>query len=232
MGMLGDDLTRHEAALAVALLLAAGAASGLPVLGAEDPPEPSPEGFLLLSDDEGAYLGVRLIEETEHPEGGARITWILEDSPADRAGLREGDIIVGLDELPIRGPLALTRRIESRSPGETVELVIVRDRQERTVVAELGKEPEDFRGALPLGHLRALRLDDLELEGLRRERCVTQALLVEGRNLVRIQEPSGDAPPGFEPAAPTLEDAYLLMIRNGDLTASAAAAVPVGEANP
>jgi ABC-type multidrug transport system ATPase subunit len=54
-----------------------------------------------------------------------------------------------------------------------------------------------------------------ELPELRRTRCVTQALLVEGENLVRIQEPSGKPPPRFEPVAPTLEDAYLLMMRNG-----------------
>jgi ABC-2 type transport system ATP-binding protein len=54
-----------------------------------------------------------------------------------------------------------------------------------------------------------------ELEALRREHRVTQALLVEGRNHVRIQEPSSAAPPGFEPSAPTLEDAYLLMMGNG-----------------
>ena len=50
-----------------------------------------------------------------------------------------------------------------------------------------------------------------ELEELRRTRRVTQAMLVEGKNRVRVYEPGGEAPPGFVPAAPTLEDAYLLM---------------------
>ena len=53
---------------------------------------------------------------------------------------------------------------------------------------------------------------------------MTQALLVEGQNLVRIREPSGDAPPGFEPVAATLEDAYLLMMRDGTLAGSPVAA--------
>ena len=65
-----------------------------------------------------------------------------------------------------------------------------------------------------------------ELAELQRTRCVTQSLLIEGENLVRIREPSGTAPPGFEPATPTLEDAYLLLMRNGgaatgDVTAGA-----------
>jgi ABC-2 type transport system ATP-binding protein len=52
-----------------------------------------------------------------------------------------------------------------------------------------------------------------ELEELRQSRCVTQAILVEGKNRVRIYEVSGEAPLGFLPAPPTLEDAYLLMMQ-------------------
>jgi ABC-type multidrug transport system ATPase subunit len=50
-------------------------------------------------------------------------------------------------------------------------------------------------------------------EALRRERCVTQAYLVEGSNRVRVYEPLGAPPPGFNPVAPTLEDAYLVLMR-------------------
>src|SRR6187455_1572380 len=63
-----------------------------------------------------------------------------------------------------------------------------------------------------------------ELDELQRTRRVTQAVLVEGRNRVRIHEPSREAPPGFEPAVPTLEDAYFVLMHgkpnvsnNGDL---------------
>jgi ABC-type multidrug transport system ATPase subunit len=76
--------------------------------------------------------------------------------------------------------------------------------------------PAEARSAID-GTIFEGRVSHDELEALRRTRCVTQALLVEGQNLVRIREPSGDAPPGFEPAAPTLEDAYLLMMRNGSM---------------
>jgi ABC-type multidrug transport system ATPase subunit len=52
-----------------------------------------------------------------------------------------------------------------------------------------------------------------QLESLQATRCVTQSLLVEGRNRVRVYEPAGTAPPGFSAAAPTLEDAYLVTMR-------------------
>ncbi|MCC6651289.1 MAG: ABC transporter ATP-binding protein [Candidatus Eisenbacteria bacterium] len=56
-----------------------------------------------------------------------------------------------------------------------------------------------------------------ELPALRESRQVTQELLVEGRHRVRVYEPEGDVPAGFEKVAPTLEDAYLVLMRNGAL---------------
>ncbi len=53
-----------------------------------------------------------------------------------------------------------------------------------------------------------------ELSRLRTERRVTQAHLVEGRNLVRLYEPGGDVPEGFQRVPPTLEDAYLILMQS------------------
>lgn len=50
-------------------------------------------------------------------------------------------------------------------------------------------------------------------EPLRLERCVTQAFLVEGRNRVRVYQPEGSPPHGFVAVTPTLEDAYLVLMR-------------------
>lgn len=54
-----------------------------------------------------------------------------------------------------------------------------------------------------------------ELDELRRTRRVTQSVPVEGKNRVRIHEPNGAPPPGFEPVPATLEDAYLVLARGG-----------------
>ena len=72
-----------------------------------------------------------------------------------------------------------------------------------------------------------------DLETLQRTRRVTQAVLVEGRNRVRIHEPSRDVPAGFEPAVPTLEDAYFVLMHgkpNGNGTADFA--IPAGANAP
>src|SRR5688572_20408423 len=79
-----------------------------------------------------------------------------------------------------------------------------------------------------------------DLEALQRTRRVTQAVLVEGRNRVRIHEPSREVPDGFEPAIPTLEDAYFVLMHgrpnassNGDLSVPAGTTLPsVADARP
>jgi ABC-type multidrug transport system ATPase subunit len=43
---------------------------------------------------------------------------------------------------------------------------------------------------------------------------VTQAVLIEGRNRVRVHVRDGSPPDGFDPVAPSLEDAYLLLTRS------------------
>ena len=54
-----------------------------------------------------------------------------------------------------------------------------------------------------------------ELPALRQSGSVTQAILVEGRHRVRVFAPDGSPPLGFEPVTPTLEDAYLVLMRSG-----------------
>jgi ABC-type multidrug transport system ATPase subunit len=57
----------------------------------------------------------------------------------------------------------------------------------------------------------------VDMAALRATRAVTQTLLVEGRHRVRLYEPDAAAPAGFEPVEPSLEDAYLVLMRLGEL---------------
>ena len=82
--------------------------------------------------------------------------------------------------------------------------------------------PRDAREAIA-GAIYEGTVPPADLPGLRRSHAVTQAVLVEGRHRVRVHAPEGGAPAGFEAVAPTLEDAYLVLMR-----ADAAEAAPVG----
>jgi len=66
---------------------------------------------------------------------------------------------------------------------------------------------------LLVGTMYEGEVEGTALAGLAASHCVTQAHLVEGRNRVRLHLPQGAPPPGFTSVPPTLEDAYLVLIR-------------------
>ncbi len=136
------------------------AASGPVAAGTAAAPAPTPA--IAGTGGESAYLGVRLREETQLPEGGARVTEVIAGSPADEAGIAEGDVIVGFDGEVIRGPVALSEKIRARAPGESVPIVVVRDGQSVTLRATLGEREGYFE--LPPLHDRGA-LHQLLLQG-------------------------------------------------------------------
>ena len=101
-----------------------------------------------------ARIGVALGgEEQEEHEDGAYVQDVTEDGPADRAGIREGDVIVSVDGHRLTEPLdadderrfdedanlAVERLMALASewePGDEVEIVVERDGQERTFTME------------------------------------------------------------------------------------------------
>jgi len=81
---------------------------------------------------------------------GVVVEGVASGSPAERAGLRKGDIIVAVGDQPVGGPPELTRRIATTPPGTRVQLTVVRDRSRKTLDVELGRLPEQ-RGPAPRG---------------------------------------------------------------------------------
>src|SRR4029077_20738088 len=79
--------------------------------------------------------------------------------------------------------------------------------------------PSAARGAIA-GKIFEGRVAASELDALSRLRRVTQAILVEGQNRVRIYDPTGEPPAGFEPVPATLEDAYLLLMQDAEVRAA------------
>jgi len=76
--------------------------------------------------------------------------------------------------------------------------------------------PAEARASIE-GQMFEGTVDPGDLAALQATRTVTQVILVEGRNRARLYEPAGAPPPGFERAPATLEDAYLVLMRQGAL---------------
>jgi serine protease Do len=80
---------------------------------------------------------------------GAVVQDFSDDSPARRAGLERGDVIVAVDGRPIQASNELQRVIAQRRPGETVTLNVVRFGQERQVRVQLAEAPAPTTAAAP-----------------------------------------------------------------------------------
>jgi serine protease Do len=70
---------------------------------------------------------------------GAEVNTVEEGSPAARAGLRIGDVVVALDGEAVPDGTALTTRLARRQPGDEVRLTVVRDGARRDLSVRLGE---------------------------------------------------------------------------------------------
>jgi len=95
--------------------------------------------------EKGAFLGVymedlskEMIEDLKYPhKEGVLLSGIIEDSPAEEAGLEEDDIIYSIDGELVEDSKQLGTLIQSREPGDKVEIVYYRDGKKKSVDVEL-----------------------------------------------------------------------------------------------
>jgi serine protease Do len=82
-----------------------------------------------------AFLGV----VTEQTEQGAKVNQVSEESPAAKAGLKEGDIITKVNDIKIDGPATLYDAIGKSKPEDKVTISYIRNGKASTLVANLAK---------------------------------------------------------------------------------------------
>jgi len=93
---------------------------------------------------ETAFLGVSLSGDVAtEGQAGAVIDEVFEGSGAETAGIQSGDVIIALDGVPVLGGDDLQAQVRAHQPGETVEILIIRDDEEITITATLGVNTEE-----------------------------------------------------------------------------------------
>ena len=104
----------------------------------------------------GAFVGVGVsVQASERLKRGLRILKVYDDSPAKRAGLREGDLIAAVDGRKTAGRSTEEVTTQIKGPvGTSVRLTLRRGGDERTVRVERA------RVALPIVQDRTERADD------------------------------------------------------------------------
>ena len=88
-----------------------------------------------------AYLGVR----SEDADFGARLTSITDESPAAKAELKEGDIVVMVGKKLIHSNGELLAEIRRHQAKDKVKFTVSRERKQIEIDVELGKRPERSR---------------------------------------------------------------------------------------
>jgi YidC/Oxa1 family membrane protein insertase len=130
-------------------------------------------------DDRSGYVGHLALEETAE---GCRIGVVGRATPADRAGLRAGDVIKQLDDATTADPAAVQDVLSKTRPGQRVAITYLRDGVPGRCEAVLGRRPlevvrPEYRGD-PVADLEAQPHDPLSFR-----------LSLEGRDGRRRREP-------------------------------------------
>ncbi len=112
------------------------------------------------------YLGVGIQDLTQDlaksfglkQAKGALVGSVAEDSPADRAGLKQGDVIVTYQGRPVEDPAELQRAVTRMPVGTKATLKIIRDGREQELTVTIGEQSETAKMAsadAPMEHALA-----------------------------------------------------------------------------
>ncbi|MDZ7263131.1 MAG: DegQ family serine endoprotease [candidate division KSB1 bacterium] len=93
-------------------------------------------GIQPIDEEMAQALGLKSTE-------GALISSIEKGLPADKAGLKEQDVVLEMDGKKIKDHTDFRLRIAERRPGERVNLLILRDGRTMTIPVTLGEKPGD-----------------------------------------------------------------------------------------
>jgi putative serine protease PepD len=155
-GLIETDMTAGAEHSGGALVDAQGAVVGILVV----PPDASTAGFSLPIDpvrDVAAqliaagrarhgWLGVLAADATDRVSGGARVQGVVSGSPADRAGLQQGDVLIdfriGNSTTAISSMAQLMAEVGRRKPGERLDFTLYRDGGKRHLPVKLGDQQD------------------------------------------------------------------------------------------
>ena len=131
---------------------------------------PQPEGSyraLLRQSFSGSYLGVQTVDVTKENYSkfglsevrGVAVDKVVKNSPAEKAGLQNGDVIIGFDGESVTSVRKLTRLIGEVAPDHIVNVTVLRNGSERDIKVTVGKNERNFNAG---GFIGGDNLDLLE----------------------------------------------------------------------
>lgn len=118
-----------------------------------------------LTDELAKYFGLP-------DKNGALVVGVLEDSPAQKAGIKESDIIKQFDQKTVNNVRELLNIVGGTQVGRKAKVAVIRDKKEMTLEVEVAKRPENLEetsaGSVSFGSWRGLKVEELNAEAARR----------------------------------------------------------------
>lgn len=168
------------------------------------------------------YLGVHLNTVTPalaeafnlKDNKGALVAATVPDSPAEKAGLKDGDVITGLNGQPVSDPNSLKNQVSAFAPGTKLNLEVLRDGKTEKIAVTTTERPGAKRtgkggldsfsknGSNDEGVLNGVAVDDLDRNG-RRELNLPAKL--KGAVITQVEPNSASARAGLKPGDVILE---------------------------
>ena len=136
---------------------------------------------------------------------GALVTTVDPESPAGKAGFKEGDFVIEFNGLKVKDMRQLRLLVSQTAPGRKVTLRLLRDGKEKTLTATLGEMPKEElarngqlqpgeRGQSKTDALDGVEVTDLDAQARREADIPNQ---VRGALVTKVEEDSNAAEAGL-----------------------------------
>ena len=127
------------------------------------------------ADSKGAYLGVQIQDISRAlmkardltTDEGALVNRVEDESPADNAGIKRGDVIVEVNHNKVGDSSELVDAVRGLEPGTKVDVVVLRDGLRKTFKVGLEKRPHDMMMGMPGMEWRSQGMDPEQMKELR-----------------------------------------------------------------
>ncbi len=165
--------------------------------------------------------------DQQHPEG-ALVASVTANSPAAKAGLQQGDVILKAGDRPIKEVHDLPRIVAASPIGQKLNLTIERDGKETTVAANIAQMPENLQQVAAGGgeeEASGLGMQLASITPVRRQ----QFRIPKDVEGVVVTQVAGDSPAGALGIQPG--DVIMSIDRHPTSTPERAAAALKGAAN-
>ena len=90
-----------------------------------------------LNEDLRSYFGIK-------EKKGVIVVRVFKNSPAQKAGIKEGDLILEFNHQKIKDSRQLVRKVTATTPGDIITLTILRSGRKKEIRVKVGERPEDI----------------------------------------------------------------------------------------